>query len=170
MRHSVMVGVAARNGRTSSHSWIGFPPAPGAADSSPATDVGTAAKSYARTGAPFFDDRGFFAAEFGVVGEDVRDPSKADLTHLADRRAAGDVEHRTVDTIEMLADFLDEQFDVGEVGLMRARRKAEDAEGLLGPIDPVGCEVEFPIADVSQGFNFLEAELTPGRRRFRPPP
>ncbi len=61
---------------------------------------------------------------------------------------------------------VDAQQDVGEVGLMRARRKAEDAEGLLGPIDPVGCEVEFPIADVSQGFNFLEAELTPGRRRF----
>ena len=37
--HSVMVGDAARNGRTSSHSWIGFPPAPGAADSSPASSM-----------------------------------------------------------------------------------------------------------------------------------
>ena len=33
--HSVMVGGSVRNGRTSSHSWIGSPPAPGAADSSP---------------------------------------------------------------------------------------------------------------------------------------
>lgn len=32
-----MVGGADRNGRTSSHSWIGVPPAPGAADSSPAS-------------------------------------------------------------------------------------------------------------------------------------
>jgi hypothetical protein len=37
VRHSVMVGGAARDGRTSSHSWIGFPPAPGAADSPPAS-------------------------------------------------------------------------------------------------------------------------------------
>src|SRR5207248_6848700 len=37
LRYSVMVGGAAMNGRTSSHSWIGFPPAPGAADSSPAS-------------------------------------------------------------------------------------------------------------------------------------
>ena len=29
MGHSVMVVAAVRNGRTSSHSWIGFPPAPG---------------------------------------------------------------------------------------------------------------------------------------------
>ena len=36
-RHSVMVGSAARNGRTSSHSWTGLPPAPGAADNSPAS-------------------------------------------------------------------------------------------------------------------------------------
>ena len=35
--HSVTVGGALRNGRTSSHSWIGFPPAPGAADSSAAS-------------------------------------------------------------------------------------------------------------------------------------
>jgi hypothetical protein len=35
--HSVTVGGALRNGRTSSHSWIGLPPAPGAADSSPAS-------------------------------------------------------------------------------------------------------------------------------------
>lgn len=35
--HSVTVGGAVRNGRTSSHSWIGLPPAPGAADSSPAS-------------------------------------------------------------------------------------------------------------------------------------
>jgi hypothetical protein len=34
-----MVGGAVRNGRTSSHSWIGFPPAPGAADSSPASST-----------------------------------------------------------------------------------------------------------------------------------
>ena len=37
--HSVMVGGAARKGRTSSHSWIGSPPAPGAADSSPASSI-----------------------------------------------------------------------------------------------------------------------------------
>ena len=42
LRHSVMVGGAARNGRTSSHSWIGFPPAPGAADSSPASSMARA--------------------------------------------------------------------------------------------------------------------------------
>lgn len=30
---------AVRNGRTSSHSWIGSPPAPGAADSSPASST-----------------------------------------------------------------------------------------------------------------------------------
>ncbi len=35
--HSVTVGGSARKGRTSSHSWIGLPPAPGAADSSPAS-------------------------------------------------------------------------------------------------------------------------------------
>ena len=37
--HWVTVGGAARNGRTSSHSWIGSPPAPGAADSSPASSI-----------------------------------------------------------------------------------------------------------------------------------
>ena len=37
--HSVKVGGGARNGRTSSHSWIGAPPAPGAADSSPASSI-----------------------------------------------------------------------------------------------------------------------------------
>ena len=37
--HSVMVGGAVRKGRTSSHSWIGSPPAPGAADSSPASSI-----------------------------------------------------------------------------------------------------------------------------------
>ena len=37
--HSATVGGAARKGRTSSHSWIGFPPAPGAADSSPASSI-----------------------------------------------------------------------------------------------------------------------------------
>ena len=35
----VKFGGAARNGRTSSHSWIGLPPAPGAADSSPASSI-----------------------------------------------------------------------------------------------------------------------------------
>src|SRR5690606_2803515 len=35
--HSVIVGGCVRNGRSSSHSWIGSPPAPGAADSSPAS-------------------------------------------------------------------------------------------------------------------------------------
>jgi hypothetical protein len=34
--HSVTVGGALRNGRTSSHSWIGLPPALGLADNSPA--------------------------------------------------------------------------------------------------------------------------------------
>ncbi len=37
--HSVTLGGAARNGRSSSHSWIGSPPAPGAADSSPASSI-----------------------------------------------------------------------------------------------------------------------------------
>ena len=37
--HWVKVGGAARKGRTSSHSWIGSPPAPGAADSSPASSI-----------------------------------------------------------------------------------------------------------------------------------
>lgn len=37
--HSVMVGGSVRNGRSSSHSWIGLPPAPGAADSSPASST-----------------------------------------------------------------------------------------------------------------------------------
>ncbi|CAM5360631.1 hypothetical protein SVIOM342S_09131 [Streptomyces violaceorubidus] len=37
--HSVTVGCAPMNGRSSSHSWIGFPPAPGAADSSPASST-----------------------------------------------------------------------------------------------------------------------------------
>jgi hypothetical protein len=37
--HSASVGGAARNGRTSNHSWIGCPPAPGAADSSPASSI-----------------------------------------------------------------------------------------------------------------------------------
>ena len=37
--HSVKVGGAAMKGRTSSHSWIGLPPAPGAADSSPASST-----------------------------------------------------------------------------------------------------------------------------------
>jgi hypothetical protein len=36
---SVMVGGAARKGRSSSHSWIGRPPGPGAADSSPASSM-----------------------------------------------------------------------------------------------------------------------------------
>ena len=34
------------NGRTSSHSWIGLPPAPGAADNSPASSI---ARSYEST-------------------------------------------------------------------------------------------------------------------------
>ena len=38
-RHSVTVSGAVRNGRSSSHSWIGSPPAPGAADSSPASSI-----------------------------------------------------------------------------------------------------------------------------------
>ena len=37
--HWVTVGGAVRKGRTSSHSWIGSPPAPGAADSSPASSI-----------------------------------------------------------------------------------------------------------------------------------
>ena len=37
--HSVMVGGSVRNGRSSSHSWIGLPPAPGAADRSPASSM-----------------------------------------------------------------------------------------------------------------------------------
>ena len=37
--HSVTVGGAAMKGRTSSHSWIGLPPAPGAAESSPASST-----------------------------------------------------------------------------------------------------------------------------------
>ena len=37
--HSVMVVGAPMNGRTSSHSWIGLPPAPGAADNSPANST-----------------------------------------------------------------------------------------------------------------------------------
>ena len=35
--HSVTVGGAVRKGRISNHSWIAFPPAPGAAESSPAS-------------------------------------------------------------------------------------------------------------------------------------
>src|SRR5205085_6371551 len=38
-RHSVTVDGWVRKGRTSSHSWIGSPPAPGAADSSPAISI-----------------------------------------------------------------------------------------------------------------------------------
>ena len=37
--HSVTVGGSPMNGRTSSHSWIGSPPAPGAAESSPASSI-----------------------------------------------------------------------------------------------------------------------------------
>src|SRR5204862_5518615 len=37
--HWVTVGGAARKGRTSSHSWIGLPPAPGAAETSPASST-----------------------------------------------------------------------------------------------------------------------------------
>src|SRR5690606_12079023 len=37
--HSVTVGGAARNGRTSNHSWIGLPFAPGAADNSAASSI-----------------------------------------------------------------------------------------------------------------------------------
>ena len=37
--HSVTVGGSARKGRTSSHSWIGLPPAPGAADNAPASSI-----------------------------------------------------------------------------------------------------------------------------------
>ena len=37
--HSVTVSGAPRKGRTSSHSWIGSLPAPGAADSSPASSI-----------------------------------------------------------------------------------------------------------------------------------
>lgn len=37
--YCVTVGGAVRKGRTSSHSWIGSPPAPGAADSSPASSI-----------------------------------------------------------------------------------------------------------------------------------
>ena len=38
-RHSVTVGGSVMNGRSSSHSWIGSPLAPGAADSSPASST-----------------------------------------------------------------------------------------------------------------------------------
>ena len=37
--YSLTVVAALRNGRTSSHSWIGLPPAPGAADNSPASST-----------------------------------------------------------------------------------------------------------------------------------
>ena len=37
--YSVTVVGAPMNGRTSSHSWIGLPPAPGAADNSPASST-----------------------------------------------------------------------------------------------------------------------------------
>lgn len=37
--YSVTVGGVVMNGRTSSHSWIGSPPAPGAADNSPASST-----------------------------------------------------------------------------------------------------------------------------------
>ena len=37
--HSVTVGGAVRKGRTSSHSWIASPRAPGAAESSPASSI-----------------------------------------------------------------------------------------------------------------------------------
>ena len=37
--HSVMLVGELMNGRTSSHSWIGLPPAPGAADNSPASST-----------------------------------------------------------------------------------------------------------------------------------
>jgi hypothetical protein len=37
--HSIKLGRSVRKGRTSSHSWIGRPPAPGAADISPAISI-----------------------------------------------------------------------------------------------------------------------------------
>src|SRR3712207_9365731 len=56
--HSVTVGDSLRNGRTSSHSWIGSPPAPGAGDNSPASWDAGYPKPHAVTLQPAVQDFG----------------------------------------------------------------------------------------------------------------
>src|SRR5436305_4939102 len=82
-------------------------------------DVGWAAERDARAGAPLLDNGRLVAAEIGVVREDIGDAAEAQPADLSDRWAGGNVEHRAVDAIEMLAHVLDEQIDAGEVGLER---------------------------------------------------
>src|SRR6476469_9819317 len=87
------------------------------------TNVRAVAKRNVRAGAPVSYDRRLIAAEFNVVGQDIADPAEAQPRGLADRGRGSQVKHRAVDCVEMLADFLDQQVDPGEVGLERGAEK-----------------------------------------------
>ena len=87
-------------------------------------DVGAAAIFDARPGAPIAHDRFLVAAEIGIVFGHVAGPPEPQSGRPAHRRAAGDMEHRPVDPVMLLADLLDQQFAAGEVGLDRGAEQA----------------------------------------------
>jgi len=78
-------------------------------------DVRSASESDARSPAPFLNDRHLVASEIRVVEGYVADPSEPQPGDFPDVRAAGDMEHRPINAIVVLADILDEQIDTGEI-------------------------------------------------------
>src|SRR5215213_1217846 len=93
------------------------------------TDVGAARERDARASAPLLDDAYLVAAEIGVIREDIGDPAETKPADLLDGRAGGDMEHGTVDAVEMLADLFDDQVYAGEVGLeRRSQQVGEDGQ------------------------------------------
>src|SRR6185312_11277597 len=102
------------------------------------SDVGPAAVRNARTQAPFLHDFRFVMAKFGVVGQDVADPSEANVLRSADVGACSHMEHGPVDPVQLFADFLDQQIDAGEIRLERRSeeaRKDREVEGHRGPFE-----------------------------------
>src|SRR5687768_566475 len=87
-------------------------------------DVGAAAERDAGSGAPILDDRQLVAAPFGVVGEDVADPPEANASDRADVGAGCHMEHRAVDPVMVLADFLEQQLGGREIRLERGTEQA----------------------------------------------
>src|SRR5512144_2242652 len=78
------------------------------------SDVRAAPEKDAGTAAPVLDDRLLIGAEIDVVGKDVAHPPETQPGGAADVWTSGDVKHRPVDPVEVLADLLDDQVDSGE--------------------------------------------------------
>ena len=71
-------------------------------------DVRAASKSNPRALAPVAHNVFVLGAEFGMIGGNIADPAEADLPYLADVVAGGQVEHRPVEPVMMLADILEQ--------------------------------------------------------------